>query len=42
MRQSVAFIAEPACRVQTRKPAVSREELLRRLWAEHNMDGSAR
>lgn len=42
MRQSVAFIAQPAPRVQTRKIPVSREELLRRLWAAHNQDGSAR
>lgn len=42
MRQPVAFIAKPARAVQTRKAPVSREELLRRLWAEHNPDGSAR
>lgn len=42
MRQPVPFIAESARTVQTRKAPVSREALLRRLWEDHNPDGSAR
>ena len=42
MRQPVAFIAESARTVQTRTVPVTREALLRRLWADHNPGGSAR
>ncbi len=39
MHQSAKIIAQPA---SGRKPLLSREELLRRLWDNHNPDGSAR
>lgn len=42
MRQPVPFIAESARAVQTRNAPATREALLRRLWADHNPDGSPR
>ena len=39
MPKSAKIIRQGAAR---RKPLLSREELLRRLWDNHNPDGSAR